>query len=49
MMSSLMSRTSLSVIAGVAGTLFVSYCIYFDKKRRSDPEYRKKLRESKFE
>eukprot|EP00118_Oscarella_pearsei_P025845 m.308895 g.308895 ORF g.308895 m.308895 type:complete len:151 (+) comp45003_c0_seq1:127-579(+) len=28
---------------GVAG--FVGYCIYFDRKRRSDPDFKKKLRE----
>lgn len=42
------SRTTLSIAAGVAGTLFLGYCIYFDKKRRSDPEYKKKIRERKF-
>lgn len=42
------SRTTLSIAAGVAGTLFLGYCIYFDKKRRSDPEYKKKIRERRF-
>ena len=42
------NKTTLSIAAGVAGTLFLGYCIYFDKKRRSDPEYKKKIRESKF-
>jgi len=37
----------MSVLAGVAGTLFVGYCIYFDRQRRSDPQYRKKLREKR--
>ena len=46
-MSALMTKTSLSVLAGVAGTLFISYCVYFDRKRRSDPDFKKKLRESK--
>lgn len=41
------NRTTLSIAAGVAGTLFLGYCIYFDKKRRSDPEYKKKIRERK--
>lgn len=37
------------VLAGIAaGTLaFVSYCIYFDKKRRSHPDFKKNLRQSK--
>lgn len=43
------NKTTLSIAAGVAGTLFLGYCIYFDKKRRSDPDYKKKIRESKFE
>lgn len=42
------SRTTLGIAAGIAGTLFLSYCIYFDKKRRSDPEYKKKIRESEY-
>lgn len=41
------SRTTLGIAAGIAGTLFLSYCIYFDKKRRNDPEYKRKVRESK--
>ena len=31
--------------AGVAGALLLGYCIYFDKQRRSDPNFKKKLRE----
>lgn len=42
------SRTTLGIAAGIAGTIFLSYCIYFDKKRRSDPEYKKKVRERKY-
>ncbi|XP_062320373.1 translocase of outer mitochondrial membrane 20 [Osmerus eperlanus] len=38
------SRTS-TVAAGVCGALFIGYCIYFDRKRRSDPNFKKKLRE----
>lgn len=41
------SRTTLGIAAGIAGTIFLSYCIYFDKKRRNDPEYKKKVRERK--
>lgn len=29
--------------AGFAGSLFLGYCVYFDKKRRSDPDYKKKV------
>lgn len=31
--------------AGVCGALLLGYCIYFDRKRRSDPNFRSKLRE----
>ena len=34
-------------VAGV-GVCFLGYCIYFDRKRRSDPDFKKKLRASKF-
>ena len=29
--------------AGMVGSLFLGYCVYFDKKRRSDPNYKKKV------
>lgn len=37
-------RTS-AIAAGVGAALFVGYCIYFDRKRRSDPNFKNKLRE----
>jgi len=40
-------RTVLGLCAGVSATLFIGYCIYFDKKRHDDPDFKKKLRESK--
>ena len=33
---------------GLLGSLFIGYCVYFDKKRRSDPDYKKKVVASKF-
>lgn len=36
---------TIGIAAGVAGTLFLGYCIYFDHKRRKDPDFKKKLRE----
>lgn len=39
------SKTTIGIAAGVAGTLFLGYCIYFDHKRRKDPDFKKKLRE----
>ncbi|XP_070377816.1 mitochondrial import receptor subunit TOM20 homolog isoform X2 [Dermacentor albipictus] len=44
-MSVMVSKTALSVAAGVCGTLFIGYCIYFDRKRRSDPLFKQKLKE----
>jgi len=41
------SRNTAIAIAGLCGSAFIGYCIYFDKKRRSDPDFKKKLRESK--
>ena len=29
---------------GFVSSLFIGYCIYFDRKRRSDPDYKKKVR-----
>nr|ADO28326.1 mitochondrial import receptor subunit tom20-like protein [Ictalurus furcatus] len=37
-------RTS-AIAAGVGAALLVGYCIYFDRKRRSDPNFKSKLRE----
>ena len=28
---------------GLAGSLFLGYCVYFDRKRRMDPDYKKKV------
>ncbi|KAM8707542.1 hypothetical protein ACLKA7_005085 [Drosophila subpalustris] len=39
------NKTAIGIAAGLAGTLFIGYCIYFDKKRRSEPDYKKKVRE----
>lgn len=41
------SRVALGIAAGVCGTLFLGYCVYFDQKRHNDPNFRKKLRERK--
>uniref|UniRef100_A0A1A9WXQ9 Mitochondrial import receptor subunit TOM20 homolog n=1 Tax=Glossina brevipalpis TaxID=37001 RepID=A0A1A9WXQ9_9MUSC len=39
------NKTMLGIAAGVIGTAFIGYCIYFDNKRRKDPDYKKKVRE----
>lgn len=36
------------IVAGIFGTFFLGYCVYFDRKRRSDPLFKEKLLESKF-
>ena len=33
-------------VLGFLGTAFIGYCIYFDRKRRSDPEYKKRVLKS---
>jgi import receptor subunit TOM20 len=32
-------------VVAVCGLAFLGYCIYFDRKRRSAPDFKKKLRE----
>lgn len=41
------SRNAIVAGLGTAAVAFLGYCIYFDHKRRSDPEYKKKVRERK--
>ena len=33
-----------AIAAGVSGALFIGYCIYFDRKRQSDPNFKNRLR-----
>lgn len=40
-----LSKTTLGIAVGIAGTLFLGYCVYFDNRRRKDPLFKKKLRE----
>ena len=42
------SRLIAGIVAGICGTFFLGYCIYFDRKRRSDPMFKQKLLDSKF-
>ncbi|EEB15569.1 mitochondrial import receptor subunit TOM20, putative [Pediculus humanus corporis] len=35
----------LGLAVGVCGLAFLGYCVYFDNKRRKDPNFKKKLRE----
>ncbi|XP_044730456.1 mitochondrial import receptor subunit TOM20 homolog [Chrysoperla carnea] len=41
------SKTAIGIAAGVCGTIFLGYCIYFDKQRRSQPDFKKKLHEKR--
>lgn len=37
--------SALKVFSGIVATLFLGYCIYFDRVRHSDPCFRTKLRQ----
>jgi len=39
------TKSAWGMAAGLGGLLFVGYCLYFDRKRRNDPNFKKKLRE----
>lgn len=43
MLGIFVNKTSLGILAGLASATFFGYCVYFDKKRRSDPYYKKNL------
>jgi mitochondrial import receptor subunit TOM20 len=38
-------QVAVAIASGV-GLAFLGYCVYFDRKRRSDPDFKRKLRES---
>ncbi|KRT80888.1 hypothetical protein AMK59_6005 [Oryctes borbonicus] len=44
-MTMISPKAALGIAAGVCGTLFLGYCIYFDHKRHKDPQFKQKLRE----
>ncbi|XP_034722425.1 mitochondrial import receptor subunit TOM20 homolog [Etheostoma cragini] len=41
----MMGGKTSALAAGLCGALLLGYCIYFDKKRRSDPDFKNRLRE----
>ncbi|GCB72796.1 hypothetical protein scyTo_0006475 [Scyliorhinus torazame] len=41
----IMAGKTGAIAAGLCGAIFLGYCIYFDRKRRSDPEFKKRLRD----
>jgi len=42
-----LSSKSLGVWAGLGTAAFLGYCIYFDRRRRSHPDFKRKLREKR--
>ncbi|KAJ8924805.1 hypothetical protein NQ315_000959 [Exocentrus adspersus] len=38
-------KAVIGICAGVSATLFIGYCIYFDKQRHNDPDFKKKLKQ----
>ncbi|TKR60936.1 hypothetical protein L596_028117 [Steinernema carpocapsae] len=49
LVSTMMSfvRSNIGAIAGITGCAFVGYAVYFDRKRRSDPNYKQQIRENR--
>ncbi|XP_036323665.1 mitochondrial import receptor subunit TOM20 homolog B-like [Rhagoletis pomonella] len=41
------NKTTVRIAVGLASTLFIGYCVYFDRRRRADPDYKKKVREQR--
>ncbi|XP_068681437.1 mitochondrial import receptor subunit TOM20 homolog [Montipora capricornis] len=41
------ARLIAGIVAGICGTFFLGYCVYFDRKRRSDPLFKQKLLEKR--
>jgi len=44
-MNQMMNSLTIGLVGTICGGLFIGYCIYFDKKRRSDPNYKRKILE----
>ena len=44
----MLSNKMSVAIAGGLGVAFLGYCVYFDHKRRSHPDFKKNLVESNF-
>ena len=40
----MMDGKTVSIFAGISAAAFLGYCIYFDHKRRSAPDFKEKLR-----
>ena len=44
----MLSKQTFGIAAAGVGVFFIGYCVYFDRKRRSDPNFKTKLRESNY-
>merc|ERR1739838_1188595 len=42
-----MNGKTVGLVAGISAAAFLGYCIYFDRKRRSAPDFKQKLREKR--
>ena len=40
-----MNGKTVGLVAGISAAAFLGYCLYFDRKRRSAPDFKAKLRE----
>lgn len=45
---SIFSKNLSTIIVGGLGVAFLGYCVYFDHKRRSHPDFKKRLIESNY-
>ena len=45
---SILSKNLGTIIVGGLGVAFLGYCVYFDHKRRSHPDFKKRVIESKY-
>lgn len=39
------SKSTIATVGAASAVCFVGYCVYFDYKRRKDPQYKQKVRE----
>ena len=42
-----MNGKTAGLVAGISAAAFIGYCVYFDRKRRSAPDFKSKLREKR--
>jgi len=42
-----MNPTTVGLVTGFGAAILLGYCMYYDKKRRSEPDFKAKLREKR--